>query len=139
MRCPQCREELVVLEVDGVELDVCVEHRGAWFDQQELGQLFARSAGAAALRELEQELEAVPRQRGRRRCPRCSGRLQEVSLPGAAGPALDRCPRGHGLWFDDGELQALASAALGDAHPALAEVRAYLDDFFPRSAEAAGA
>jgi len=42
-------------------------------------------------------------------------------------PWLDRCPAGHGLWFDPGELAALLAARLdGDA---LVSVRDYLADF----------
>src|SRR5262245_29907222 len=39
------------------------------------------------------------------RCPRCVKPLvQEDHL----GVTVDRCPDGHGLWLDDGELEAIA-------------------------------
>jgi Zn-finger nucleic acid-binding protein len=28
---------------------------------------------------------------------------------------IDKCPKNHGLWFDDGELQRIASAESADA------------------------
>lgn len=135
MRCPDCRQELVILEVDEVELDLCVEGHGTWFDSQELSQLFARAQERGAIGEplpaWELELERAEGERGKRRCPRCDRALHITHFPGG-GPVLDRCPRGHGLWFDPGELHELAQAGLGDDEIALAQVRAYLKEVFPR-------
>jgi Zn-finger nucleic acid-binding protein len=130
VRCPDCPDELVILEVEEVELDVCISGHGSWFDAQELGLLFA----AAELPvDLEAELLQVPGVRGKRRCPRCSRAMHEIALAGG-GPVLDRCPRGHGLWLDPGELQALAGTQLGSEHPALRRVQDYLRKFFPSEA-----
>ena len=48
-------------------------------------------------------------QTGRYLCPRCDQRLQELVIeePGSGTLTLDRCPCGHGLWFDAEELQQL--------------------------------
>lgn len=132
MRCPDCRDELVILEVDEVELDLCAAGHGTWFDAQELGQLFE---AAEVTLELEAELKAVPGTTGRRRCPRCDRRLAEVDWNGQ-GPVLDRCPQGHGLWFDPGELHSLAGVSLADNQPALRQVQEYLRSFFPESPHA---
>ena len=130
MRCPDCPDELAILEVEEVELDVCISGHGSWFDAQELGLLFA----AAELQvDFEAELQKAGSVRGKRRCPRCSRAMHEVALAGG-GPVLDRCPRGHGLWLDPGELQALAGAHLGPEHPALRRVQDYLRNFFPAEA-----
>jgi hypothetical protein len=37
------------------------------------------------------------------RCPGCGDALEPKAF---AGQAVDRCPRGHGVWLDDGELAA---------------------------------
>ena len=130
MRCPDCRDELVILEVDEVELDLCVSGHGTWFDAQELTQLFE---AAEVPLDLEAELAAVPCATGRRRCPRCHRHLTEVNWKGE-GPVLDRCPQGHGLWFDPGELHALARVSLVGDQPALRQVQEYLRNFFPEGA-----
>lgn len=130
MRCPDCPDELAILEVEDVELDVCISGHGSWFDAQELGLLFA---AADAPFHFEQDLLQGTGVRGKRRCPRCSRVMHEVGLAGS-GPVLDRCPNGHGLWLDPGELQALACAHLGTEHPALRRVQDYLRKFFPASA-----
>ena len=134
MRCPDCRDELVILEVDEVELDLCVAGHGTWFDAQELGQLF--EAAEVSL-DLETELAAVPGATGRRRCPRCHRHLTEVNWKGE-GPVLDRCPQGHGLWFDPGELHALARVSMAGDQLALRQVQEYLRNFFPESTASEG-
>ncbi|MEW6251146.1 MAG: hypothetical protein AB1716_10900, partial [Planctomycetota bacterium] len=73
---------------------------------------------------------------GRRRCPRCGRRLAVVHVRGGAetavrteapradGPRaieLDKCPAGHGLWLDVGELGALVREFCGAADAAVAE------------------
>ncbi|HKQ60799.1 MAG TPA: zf-TFIIB domain-containing protein, partial [Candidatus Polarisedimenticolaceae bacterium] len=41
------------------------------------------------------------------RCPR---RLRRFDLGGEQPLELDRCPAGHGLWLDRGELRAVLEA-----------------------------
>ena len=136
MRCPDCREELVILEVDEVELDLCIAGHGSWFDAQELVQLLdaavaaSDAASSSEIPELEAELSQVPGETSRRRCPRCARRMKAVDWRGE-GPVLDRCPQGHGLWFDPGELQGLARVSLRQDQVALRQVQEYLRAFFP--------
>ncbi len=42
---------------------------------------------------------------------------------------LDRCRRGHGLWFDKGELEEILSTALGEGDAALTKVQEFLGQF----------
>jgi Zn-finger nucleic acid-binding protein len=46
----------------------------------------------------------------KRPCPICLKKMQKIRAGGKNGQVLiDRCPKGHGLWFDKGELaQVLA-------------------------------
>jgi len=135
VQCPECREELVILEVDGVELDLCYTGHGSWFDAEELSSLFEAAGLGDSAATLESELAQAMAQNGKRRCPRCGVRMQQVRLQ-AQSPLLDRCPGGHGLWFDPGELSALASSVLPADSPALRLVHDYLARFFPNDATA---
>ena len=118
---------LVILEVEDVELDVCVEKHGIWFDVQELCQLFAKLGVPEELHDLEDRLEKRPHAGARRRCPRCYGRMEPVKAPNAPDTLiLDRCPAGDGLWFDRGELEALLACLLDESDEELRMVRAYL-------------
>ena len=135
MQCPVCHIDQVIVEFHGVELDVCIDGCGTWFDADELRLLFEAAGAPQLLHDLEERLEELPAGTTGpvRRCPRCHGRMPHVRTPGASGHViLDRCRRGHGLWFDRGELEEILALELpaGDAdNLALAKVRAFLGQF----------
>lgn len=124
MECPSCGEPQVIVEADGVELDLCLHGHGVWFDAQELGMLLGEEAA-----ELERELRSLPAQGKGRPCPRCAKPMELVGDPGGSAVMLDRCARGHGLWFDDGELEQILHLAPDAARAALAKVADFLSRF----------
>jgi len=109
--CPACKEPLIVFELDGVEIDRCLRCAGTWLDAGEILQL-ARMQGG-----LPDRLDAVISQagegrKGHRQCVRCSAKMHEIQVNGVD---IDRCPRGHGLWFDRSEMETLiASSKTGE-------------------------
>lgn len=124
MKCPACGEPQVIVEHDGVELDLCLAGHGVWFDAQELGVLLGNGAAA-----LEAELSSLPHSSHGRPCPRCDRKMEEVAAPGSSGVLLDRCPRRHGLWFDDGELERMLHGAAGTERAALTRIADFLAKF----------
>ena len=101
----------------------------------ELQQLFGAAGVPEMLHDLEQRLVFLPRgEHGpEKRCPRCRGKMRHVRAPGQSGDViLDRCRRGHGLWFDKGELEEILSLELDEGDAALAKVREFLGQFGAR-------
>ena len=91
-------------------VDFCASCRGLWLDAGEIDQIL-RVTGATAdgdpMLALVRGLQPV---KGRRKClcPRCDRNMRELRIPPAGGGpplVLDKCPHGHGLWFDNGELR----------------------------------
>lgn len=110
--CPNCREPLVVIELAGIELDRCVVCQGTWLDAGEIEQVVALAGVAPG--QLSAALHAAGGgRRDRRRCPRCNRRMWVIDLGDQPRVPVDRCPRGHGLWFDRGEVQAVVRAFSG--------------------------
>lgn len=112
--CPRCHAALFVLVYEGVEVDHCPTCRGFWLDAGELEDLAAGVRGAPIARQLKEALGGAGAP-SKGLCPRCDGKLVEFSVrlgEGAASTSLelDRCPAGHGLWFDAGELPRLLEA-----------------------------
>ena len=107
MICPACREEMIVVEYKKIELDVCAACDGVWFDAQELelllGTLHLEVDGLG--RELSEKTAEA-----RRRCPQCRKKMDKVMIGPGDGVMIDRCGRGHGLWFDGGELDVIVKA-----------------------------
>jgi Zn-finger nucleic acid-binding protein len=132
MLCPVCKLDQVIVEYRGVELDMCIEGHGIWFDKDELGQLFDAAGAPDMVHDLEERLIYLPRGKygPERRCPRCRGKMRHVAAPGPSGDViLDRCRRGHGLWFDKGELEEILALQLGEDDAALGRVREFLGTF----------
>ena len=104
--CPECREPLIVIELDGVEVDHCLTCRGTWLDGGELELLTELAGGRPG--PLHAALRAPPTgHRGTRRCPRCRRKLRLSTVGTAPHVEFDRCPAGHGLWLDAGELATI--------------------------------
>lgn len=102
MDCPVCRAGMVVLELEGIEIDHCPVCRGIWLDKDEL-KLLLESAEEkdAILNSLEPDLKNKEK---KRRCPICLGRMQKVFCGIDKKCLIDKCVHNHGLWFDEGEL-----------------------------------
>lgn len=125
--CPGCGAPLVVFELHGVEVDYCPACGGTWLDAGELEQI-AALAGAQADRLADALRRVRQGGRGRRRCPRCRARMRLVQVDEGGQPVtLDTCPKGHGLWFDRGELIGVVRQFAGSADGAVA---AFLADMF---------
>ena len=84
MLCPVCRQPMLIVEFEQIELDACPDCRGVWFDAQELRQLFELVGAPDNAFDLENELERMPRAAARRACPRCRGRIEPVRAPTTA-------------------------------------------------------
>jgi Zn-finger nucleic acid-binding protein len=112
--CPRCDTALFILEFKGIEVDFCHQCRGLWFDAGELELLLERTGatGQERLRDFDR-FEARPLARRKMLCPRCDNTLCEFDVKGEgdAMVSLDRCPQGHGLWFDQRELRQLLAMA----------------------------
>lgn len=123
MLCPRCKDPLhaTLEQTPGgrVEIDRCASCHGVWFDAGELAMLAQLGNGDAfALQSplLAGDEASMP-------CPRHpdTRMLERQLLPSKArmlaagspdpGPlTIDQCPSCHGLWFDGGELDHLATS-----------------------------
>lgn len=97
MDCPVCKEPMVVLEYDEVEVDYCLSCKGLWLDAGELELLTGDPPAAFK--------QAPPTKEKPRRCPICRGKMTQSIAGGPDPVTLDQCSAGHGLWFDEGELE----------------------------------
>ncbi len=106
---------MVTFELEGIEIDRCLACKGTWLDAGELEEISLRAGVPPA--QLHKALEEAPRgEPSDRRCPRCGKKLREFPLRSSSGKEviLDRCPRGHGLWFDKGEIYRAVDLFAGE-------------------------
>lgn len=110
MDCPVCKNAMITLELEDVEIDYCTECGGIWLDAGELELLLGEPQKAkqllASFQIDSQSTEKL------RKCPICYKKMQKVKV-GSSTPVLfiDKCRRGDGLWFDRGELREICEKA----------------------------
>ena len=104
MDCPVCKSAMVTFELDKVEIDHCYACCGIWLDAGELELLLGDSKQSKELlSSFHINNKSVEKPR---KCPICRKKMQKVFVgPKTSNLLIDKCRRGHGLWFDKGELQ----------------------------------
>jgi Zn-finger nucleic acid-binding protein len=110
MVCPVCKESMIALELHEIEIDYCSSCEGIWLDDGELEALMEDSEEKEKLLDTF-TLVKNPGERSHR-CPVCRKRMQKVNVGDDEKLMIDQCKRGHGFWFDRGELhQVIASGS----------------------------
>ena len=121
MDCPVCKEAMITLELEDVEIDYCTECGGIWLDAGELELLLGEPEKARQLLG-SFKIESQSNERIRP-CPICDKKMQKIKV-GASTPVLliDKCRRGDGLWFDRGELRDVCDKAQLDKDNKISEL-----------------
>jgi len=112
MKCPVCKEPMIVLELNEVEIDYCSSCGGIWLDAGELGLLIEDQI------EKEKLLSSFYSDAGLTersyKCPICSKKMNKVYVGENKDVLIDKCPDNDGLWFDKGELKEVLQLASED-------------------------
>ena len=109
MICPSCKNDMIVVEYNRIELDYCGNCHGVWFDTGEL-ELLLESLGLESANPFLKstlETEEAETAEKKRRCPLCRQKMKKVNLEMKV--LVDLCPQGEGIWFDGGEVRVLVS------------------------------
>jgi len=126
MNCPVCvKEPMVVLELDGVEIDYCLSCKGIWLDAGELELLLESSTEKD--RVLESFTSDLTCSEQKRRCPIGGKKMDKIRCGSDRSVTIDKCSVNHGLWFDRGELFTLIKMGSADEHT---KVLTMLKDMF---------
>ena len=124
MKCPVCKVPTYAVEYDQIELDLCPDCQGIWFDAGEL-ELLLEQGEAATLKAAEATEEAP------RPCPLCREKMNKVNIGPSNRVLIDTCPAGCGVWFDDNELQELTRDLAEDGWQVQPRIRTFLSEMFP--------
>jgi Zn-finger nucleic acid-binding protein len=111
MKCPVCKNLMIVVEYEKIELDHCVNCGGVWFDSGEL-ELFMEAEKLDGSAFSPDSLLAAPEastSEKKRKCPICGRKMKKTVLGQEPKVLIDACTRGDGLWFDRGEVERLVS------------------------------
>lgn len=100
MYCPACKNPMIILELNQVEIDYCSSCKGVWLDSGELELLFQNSNEKSLTESLTLRPDYIEE---KRKCPICKIKMEKIEFD-KTEIILDRCVNNHGLWFDNGEL-----------------------------------
>lgn len=131
MKCPVDKSVMMVVEHRRIELDYCHKCHGVWLDTGELELLISvLQAEGANLHPNELLTPEKAEIKDRRRCPICGQKMEKVRTGREHKVLIDRCPIGHGLWFDAGELQRVLRDMQPPGTPAAQDVVSFLGEAF---------
>jgi hypothetical protein len=99
---------MVVLELDEVEIDNCLECGGIWLDAGEL-ELLIEDEKEKDLLLTSFKVDSRTKEKPIK-CPMCSKKMEKILYGNENNKdvLVDKCKFNHGIWFDSGELQSLA-------------------------------
>ena len=103
MNCVHCKEPMVVLELDQIEIDHCLSCGGIWLDSGELEMMLGDPGEVREM--LTQFAAGRDIEKGKRKCPICLKKMEVVAADKEGNLRIDRCRFNHGIWFDRGELE----------------------------------
>jgi uncharacterized protein len=135
MICPVCKNSMLVIERDRIELDHCSNCGGIWFDSGELELLLSSLKITGADTFLKGILDSPEEKTNEhlRRCPICSRKMKKTVIGTNTKVMVDVCRRGDGLWFDGGELDTLLNQVGNNSNGSAdggRKLSAFLDDVF---------
>jgi len=127
VKCPVCNVPMYVVEHDQIELDICAECEGIWFDAGELALLL--ECREPVLQKAVQVDEAL------RGCPLCRKKMNKVNIGPYQRVLIDTCADGCGMWFDAHELNQLTGVLAADGWQVQSRLREFLCEMFPAKGE----
>ena len=106
LKCPVCKEAMIVAAYGSVEIDSCAVCGGIWLDRGELEALVGRPVAPHD----KPDPSLGPPDRD---CPVCVAKLAKDRYgrpPYGGQVVIDRCPHGDGIWLDAGEMEQILDA-----------------------------
>lgn len=103
MLCPVCKDPMIVLELEQVEVDYCTHCAGVWLDAGELELLLETDEERERLINLFKEAAEVKEKSYN--CPICGKQMKKSEIGEKGKVVVDKCRKNHGIWFDKGELK----------------------------------
>lgn len=107
-KCPRCKVNLQLIEVNEIKLAECERCEGVWSDVETFETICANRENQAAILKKFDEILHHPKY-GQVRyvpCPTCQQLMNRSNFAKISGIIIDSC-KNHGVWFDANELPTI--------------------------------
>ena len=145
MKCPRCGDKLTSEKYEGVDIERCTACKGFWLpgyrlaDVIEIREKTFNIEEVAKFRELHEAHASMVHQADKEiNCPECNQVMTQNHYNYAAEVLIDRCPAGHGVWLDPGEIEHIQMAVEeeeGELQAIVADKQLKLDNFTSQQLE----
>jgi Zn-finger nucleic acid-binding protein len=112
MQCPRCKgTNFVENKYEVVKVDTCQDCHGIWLDEDEIlcivEEKDKKFSHDLVKTTVSHSFSGVPKEEHGNKmfCPKCGAHMVPINYAVSSGVIIDRCPNGHGLWFDKHELE----------------------------------
>jgi len=111
MNCPKCDAPMKIQNIEEVEIDVCAQCAGIWFDQDELRRAKDRTEPDLNWMDFEiwKNKDKFSFSHRPINCPKCELDMVKIDY-GKTGVEIDYCPKCNGTWLDEGEFKKIIEA-----------------------------
>lgn len=127
MNCPVDKSPLIVIEWSQIEVDHCNKCKGVWFDAGEIDLLIKKAKLESPAVDFLKLPDVENPHEKNHKCPVCGRIMKKRMVGNPPDLCLDVCDRGHGIWFDGGELKHFLTEL---SHEHRSEVTDFLSDVF---------
>jgi len=95
--CPECHRNFVIVKVKGIEMEYCLFCKGCWLEEEELKSLSESTS--------EIPVPGLRERKSRYKCPVCKAGMTECVFKRRHNLLVDKCPRDHGIYLENKELE----------------------------------
>jgi Zn-finger nucleic acid-binding protein len=113
INCPRCQSSIRQEFYEGSLIETCPSCGGEWLDANEMTQINQErqktfsSQEIASIEGAKQVVVTEVNKANPINCPHCKIPMKTINYAYSTGVMIDTCPRCHGMWLDQGELEAI--------------------------------
>ncbi len=117
LACPRCSGGLSMEQYEGVSVHRCPGCGGYWVPRTGLARIVDIREKTFTPEQKQAYAEIAKKAHGlvnneisKIDCPECGKQMKQNRYPLATEVIIDRCPSGHGVWLDAGEIEHIQMA-----------------------------
>jgi len=106
MNCPDCKSELKVAQLKGINIHECLKCKGKWFERNELIQAKNKAGEETGWLDFDpfgKDADKLSISSAGKQCPHCLKNMQALTYA-QSKVIIEKCQSCEGVWLSHGEL-----------------------------------